>query len=134
MIHRRLLAATCVAVLALAAPALAQHEGHGAPSPTPSGTVSLQGGADEWAKDPHMHAFYALSVKSLGKGAKPDFAEYQKQAYAIFGDFGASHGMKPEAMIDHLKAIPGQMVQIVKEDPHVLDSYETFKDALFGPP
>jgi len=36
-------------------------------------------------------------------------------------------------MVDHLKLIPRQVVQIVKEDPHVLDSYQNFVDATFGP-
>jgi hypothetical protein len=41
--------------------------------------------------------------------------------------------MTPEGMVDHLKLIPRQVVQIVKEDPHVLDSYPNFVAATFGP-
>jgi hypothetical protein len=41
--------------------------------------------------------------------------------------------MTPEGMVDHLKLIPRQVVQIVKEDPHVLDSYDNFVAATFGP-
>ena len=51
----------------------------------------------------------------------------------IFRDFGVSIGWKPDAMQDHLKLIPRQVVQIVREDPHVLDSYDNFVAATFGP-
>ena len=36
-------------------------------------------------------------------------------------------------MQDHLKLIPRQVIQIVKEDPKVLDSFESFTDAMIGP-
>jgi hypothetical protein len=99
-------------------------------------TANLQGNdAAAWHNDPAMHRFYDLTRTTLGGGAKDlDFPAYRDKSYAIFRDFAASHGMTPEAMVDHLKLIPGQMVEIVKADPRVLDSYESFRDALFGPP
>ena len=36
-------------------------------------------------------------------------------------------------MQDHLKLIPRQVVKIVADDPHVLDSFDTFADAMIGP-
>ena len=39
-----------------------------------------------------------------------------------------------EAMQDHLKDIPRQMIGIVKDDPHALDNYDNFAIALLGPP
>jgi hypothetical protein len=36
-------------------------------------------------------------------------------------------------MQDHLKLIPRQVVQIVKDDPKVIDSYDNFVAATFGP-
>jgi len=39
----------------------------------------------------------------------------------------------PEPFIDHIKAIPGQTIEIVKEDPQVLDSCENFEVAMVGP-
>jgi hypothetical protein len=36
-------------------------------------------------------------------------------------------------MVDHLKNIPREMVMIVKRDPTVLESYESFMVALRGP-
>ena len=120
-------------VLAAAAPsAQAQHR-MPAPAPAPSGE-SLQGDQESWINDPHMHAFYAAAVVACAKGAaKADVPAFETRSFAIFRDFGASRGTRPEAMQDHLKLIPRQIIQIAKEDPHVLDTYDTFVAALFGP-
>ena len=101
----------------------------------PPATVSMQGDQASWISDPHTHAFYALAVAAFANGpAKVDRAKFQSDAFAIFRDFGKSRGMKPEAMVDHLKLIPGQVVQIATEDPKVLASYDNFVVAIFGPP
>jgi hypothetical protein len=108
----------------------------GQPPATASGdvTVQLQGDQSAWINNDHMRGFYALSKESLGKGAPPlDFAGYREKSYAIFRAFGTSMGGDPEMMVDHLKDIPGQMVDIVKDDPKVLDSYDNFVVALMGP-
>ena len=108
------------------------------PPASTSTAKSLQGGDEHqrtWADNPSMRAFYELTVATLRKGTdKIDFPAYQQKSYAIFREFGASMGWKPEAMIDHLKDVPRQMVGIVKDDPQVLDSYDRFKIALAGPP
>jgi len=121
------------AALALAGPAAAQHEPAAATAPA-SATVNIQGEQQSWINDPHMHGFYDLTVAAFAKGpAKVDVPVFEKQSYAIFRDFGASRGMDPAKMQDHLKLIPRQVVKIVKEDPKVLDSYPNFVDAVFGP-
>lgn len=127
----RLLAAAAALVLLAAAPALAQH----APA-AGDRTVNLQGAEGHaWSENPHMKRFYELSRATLGPGApKLDFKAYEQKAFAIFRDFGTSMGMSPDGMVDHLKLIPGQVVQIAKEDPRVLDSYASFRDAMMGPP
>jgi hypothetical protein len=127
----RLAILPALAVLALAAPAAAQH----APAAAPA-SANLQGDdTAAWMADPHIHQFYDLSKATLGRGTDGvDVAAYEQKAYAIFRDFGASRGMPPEAMQDHLKLIPRQIVQIVKSDPHALDSYASFTEALVGPP
>ena len=116
--------------------ALAQQAGV-VPAPAPQAAVSLQGNPDAWIKDPHVRAFYDLSRQAFAKGAdKVDMTAYDKQAMAIFYDFGEKMiGPGGGAhMQDHLKLIPGQMVQIVREDPKVLESFDSFVLALFGPP
>ncbi|MBI1361038.1 MAG: hypothetical protein GC155_12245 [Alphaproteobacteria bacterium] len=133
MIGRFLFAALAVAFAGYGAAALAQQD-H---SPVNTGeTRSIQGGNnDAWFENAHIHAFYDLTVETLGKGTDGiDFAAYRDKSYAIFRAFGASMGWEPEKMVDHLKDIPRQIVGIVKEDPHVLDSFESFRLALEGPP
>ncbi len=120
-------------VLALTSSAAAQH-GVTAPAPAKS-TDNLQGnGADRWINDPHMHAFYDTTVAAFAQGpTKVDVAGYEQKSYAIFRTFGLTMGVTPEAMQDHLKLIPRQVVKIVREDAHVLDNYKNFVDATFGP-
>jgi hypothetical protein len=125
--------ASIALVLTAAAPAaLAQH----GPPPPGGKTVSLQGGQehDVWVNNPYMHSFYDLSRSTLGPGAgKVDVDAYEQKSFAIFRDFGVYMHVGPEHMQDHLKLIPRQVVQIVREDPKVLDSYDNFMEALMGP-
>jgi hypothetical protein len=128
-----LAAGLCVAALTLSAAARA--EAPAAPSAAPPAAARMQGDSEPaWINDPHMHAFYNTTVAAFSKGpAKVDVAGYQQKAFAIFRDFGPAMGMTPDQMQDHLKLIPRQVVQIVKDDPKVLDSYQNFVDATFGP-
>lgn len=101
-------------------------------------TLNLQGGAEQWRKSPFLQQYYELTKSSFANGAdKVDFVAYQEKSYAIFRAFGASTGggeAAEEGMLDHLKAIPRQMVGIVKQDPSMLASYDAFWIALSGPP
>jgi hypothetical protein len=112
---------------------------HGsAPPPAQGETITLdaQGGDyPEWFENPHMHAYYALSVEMLGAARRGDvdIAGYEQKSYEIFRTFAKSLGADPDGMIDHLRAIPREMVGIVKEDPTVLENYESFLVALRGP-
>lgn len=131
MIRRLLPTLAALAALACGAPAFAQHP---APSAPQGATASLQSGEQAWINDPHMHAFYETTRAAFAGGpAKVDVDGYEQKAFAIFRDFAPTMHMTPEGMVDHLKLIPRQVVQIVKEDPHVLDSYRNFVDATFGP-
>lgn len=111
------------------------HAMHAAQGGKPPAGMNLQGqDAQSWIRDPHVHQFYDLSRATFAQGAdKVDVAAYEQKSYAIFRAFGASRGMEPAAMQDHLKLIPRQLVQIVKEDPKALDTYEGFVAATFGP-
>ena len=121
------------AALGAAPAAWAQHPG--APPPAGGTTVSLQGGDDDaWRKDPHMRQFYDTVVAAFAKGPNQvDAPALEKTSFAIFRDFAVSKGMNPDAMQDHLKLIPRQMIQIAREDPSVLKDYDSFLNALFGP-
>jgi hypothetical protein len=121
-----------IALAGASGAALAADPPHGAT------TKNLQGQGGEqqaWVDNPHMHAFYDLSRTTLAGGtAKIDVADYEAKSYVIFRAMAASMGADPNAMQDHLKLIPRQMVQIVKDDPKVLDNYKNFTLALMGPP
>jgi hypothetical protein len=132
--RRILIAVASAAMLAAAyAPAASAQHGQGH-APPESGSTSLQGDTKAWSDNPHMHAFYDLTRQTLGKDAPPvDFEAYREKSYAIFRTFGVSMGMSAEGMVDHLKDIPAQLVDIVKDDPKVLDNYANFKVALMGP-
>lgn len=107
---------------------------HPAASPPTPQAANIQGDQQSWISDPHMHAFYALTVRAFADGpAKVDESAFTQKSYALFRDFGASRGVPPEHMVDHLKLIPGQVVQIAREDPEVLKSYDNFVAAVFGP-
>ncbi|WP_372782362.1 hypothetical protein [Phenylobacterium sp.] len=97
-------------------------------------TGNLQGDQRPWINDPHMRIWYETTKAAFAAGpAKVDVDGYEQKAFAIFRDFAPAMHMSPEGMVDHLKLIPRQIVQIVKEDPKVLDSYENFVAATFGP-
>ena len=98
-------------------------------------TLNAQGGDyPEWFQNPHMVEFYALSVEMLrAQAGRVDAAAYEARSYAIFRVFAESLGANPDGMVDHLKAIPREMVGIVAADPKVLDSYDNFLVALRGP-
>ena len=131
MIRRLLPTLAAVASLALAAPAFAQHPAPAAPQGT---TASLQGGEQAWINDPHMKAWFETTRAAFAGGpAKVDVDAYEQKSFAIFRDFAPAMHMSPEGMVDHLKLIPRQVVQIVREDPHVLDNYGNFVAATFGP-
>jgi hypothetical protein len=81
-----------------------------------------------------MMRFYELTRESFRNGwQRVDFPTYQEKSFVIFREFGRSMGGDPEKMLDHLKAIPGQMLQIVADDPHALDTPQTFRTAMMGP-
>jgi hypothetical protein len=100
--------------------------------PPAAATKSLQDDSS-WRTDPHIRSFYDLSVQMLGTGKKLDRPAYEARAREIFQAFAVARGMDPAAMQDHLKAIPGQMIQIAKQDPKVLQSFDAFVVALMGP-
>ncbi len=134
------ISALALAVILAGAPAALAQSGAQATSPaasqTPPGwkTMDMRDDASPWINDPHIHAFYQATVDAFAKG--PDHLDrvaFMKKSHDIFWDFAISQHMKPEALEDHLKAIPGEVIQIVTRDPKTLDSYDNFVTALFGP-
>jgi hypothetical protein len=115
---------------ALPAPGVAAR----AQSTASSQHTNLQGDQASWIADPHMHAFYDLTVAAFSKGsAGVDRLRFKRESEAIFRDFAKARGVNPDAMADHLKLIPDQVIQIATDDPKVLSSYDRFVAAVFGP-
>ena len=100
-------------------------------SPQPT-TVDIQG-AGEWKRSPHMRAYYDATVATFANGVDIDIDAYEARSFAIFRDFARANGMNEQGMIEHLKLIPRQVVDIVRENPAVLKDYDTFWAALGGP-
>jgi len=110
--------------------------GHSAKHAPPGQTsINLQGNdTAAFMANPKIRAYYDLTVKTFTDGPdKVNFPVYREQSYALFRDMGVSMGVGPAAMQNHLKDIPGQVLQIVREDPAVLKDFEAFKVALVGP-
>jgi hypothetical protein len=95
-------------------------------------TVDIQG-ADEWKRAPQMRAYYEATVATFANGVDIDVDAYEAKSFAIFREFARANGWNEEGMIDHLKLIPRQVVDIVKENPAVLKDYDAFWAALSGP-
>jgi hypothetical protein len=102
----------------------------GAPQPT---TYSIADDGSAWKRSPHMRAFYDTTVATFAQGTNVDVDAYEAKSFAIFREFARASGVSEEAMLDHLKLIPRQVVGIVKEDPAVLKSYDAFWIAMVGP-
>jgi hypothetical protein len=118
-----------LALAALAPAALAQ------PQSSAPASVNMQATQAQQAFfDGLMTEYFNLSVTELKGREKVDAADYEKKSYALFRAYATAHGASPDALQNHLKAIPRQVVQIVKEDPKVLDSRQNFSNALVGPP
>lgn len=97
-------------------------------------TKNVQGDQSAWINNSHMHDFYRAAVAAFANGpSKVDFPAFEAKSHAIFDAFAVSMGTDPKAVQEHLALIPKQVVQIAKEDPKVLDSYDKFIVALMGP-
>lgn len=94
--------------------------------------IDIQGAA-EWKKAPQMHAYYDMTVATFKNATDIDVDAYEARSFAIFREFARASGASEAGMVDHLKLIPRQVVDIVKEDPAVLKSYDAFWAALAGP-
>jgi hypothetical protein len=132
---------TRIAILALAA-VIAAMPAVGAVAQTPADaqppssqqTFDMRDDASAWINDPHVHAFYQLTIDAFAHGPDHvDRAAYEARFREIFTDFAVAHHMPPDRLLEHLKLIPGQTILIVTRDPKTLDSYDNFVVALFGP-
>jgi hypothetical protein len=131
----RTLALACAAALAASAlPAAALAQGSLAPPASAPKTYDFSDDAAPWINDPAVHALYQATIEAFARG--PDHVDreaYETRSHEIFRAFALAHDMSPEAVENHVKGIPGELVQIVTRDPQTLASYDNFVVALFGP-
>jgi hypothetical protein len=107
------------------------HE-HASTQPT---TVSLQGGPIPTCRDDLVRGFYQITVDAFSNGVeRVDLSKYEAASFAYFRTTPNTMGLNSEQLVDHLKDIPRQLVQIAKDDPKVIESCENFILALAGPP
>lgn len=83
---------------------------------------------------PFYDNLYALTVEVFADGASKVMADdYAEQVFALVRS-SAEFTANADAFIDHIKDIPGQLVEIIREDSEVLASCANFSVALVGPP
>ena len=97
-------------------------------------TWRAQDDAAPWHNDPAFKAFYQATVDAFANGPdKVDVAAYEARSREIFTAFATANNMPVEGVLDHLKAIPGEMIANARREPEILASYDAFIEALSGP-
>jgi hypothetical protein len=131
------LTAVLLSFLGLYLMASPQHVGQGHENPlltaTPA-TVSMRENDFALCGQAFYDDVYALTVQVFAAGAENvRLEDYQEQIFALVR---SSEEFKddPEAFVTHIKDIPGQLIEIILEDPEVLASCANFSVALVGPP
>ncbi len=108
---------------------------HAGDAPSQSVTLDAQPGREEFRTNPNVRAFYELAVQEFADGPDSvDPAAFEQKSFVIFRALGESMGGSAEGMQEHLQGIPREIIQIVRDDPHTLDSFDNFTTALMGPP
>jgi hypothetical protein len=109
------------------------HSAQPSANATQPATYSIQDDSSSWKRSPQLRAYYDMTVAAFAHGTNIDVDAYEAQSFAIFREFARANHVSEPAMLDHLKLIPRQVVGIVKENPAVLASYDSFWTALVGP-
>lgn len=102
---------------------------------TPSAAMRLMQTDTALCDQPYFVEVYELSKDYLSRGAES--AQEDEFAELMFSHARNSGFLSPdeaEAWIEHIKAIPGQMIDIYSEDPNALDTCLDFQVAAVGPP
>jgi len=97
-------------------------------------TVSIRQNDGALCGTPFYDDLYELTVAVFSIGAdKVKAVDYEQQVFALIRSTEEFEGYA-EAFVEHAKDIPRQLVEIIREDPAVLDSCSNFSVALVGPP
>ena len=98
-------------------------------------TVSIRQNDYALCTDPFYVGIYELSARVFAAGADTvDVADYEREIFAYVRSREDMSVEQADAFIDHIQDIPRQLVEIIDEDPAVVDSCANFSVALVGPP
>ncbi|NKB32450.1 MAG: hypothetical protein GKR91_05070 [Pseudomonadales bacterium] len=98
-------------------------------------TFSIRQNDYELCTDQFWVDLYDITVEEFAVGADSvGLAEYENSVFTYVRTSENFPYGDREGWVDHIKAIPAQMIDIVREDPAVLDSCANFSVALVGPP
>ncbi|NQV70070.1 MAG: hypothetical protein HQ498_08600 [Pseudohongiella sp.] len=99
-----------------------------------SASVSIRQNDGALCGTPFYDDLYALTVAVFAIGAENvKVSEYEQQVFALIRSAEEFEGTA-DAFVEHVKDIPRQLVEIIREDSAVLDSCSNFSVALVGPP
>ena len=97
-------------------------------------TVSMRQNDFALCGQPFYDDVYALTVEIFAEGVENvELEHYQEQVFGLVRS-SEEFGDDPEAFVQHIKDIPGQLIEIIREDSEVLASCANFSVALVGPP
>ena len=113
-----------------------EHASHeGAVHNNESVTISIRQTDESLCDTPLWANFYVLTVEAFAAGAElVKVSEFEQKVFAWIRSAEDIPGGNAEEFVEHAKDIPRQLVEIVREDPTVLDSCSNFSVALIGPP
>jgi len=98
-------------------------------------TFSIRQNDYDLCTDQFYVEIYELTVNEFARGAdQVVLSEYQANVFDFVRTTENFHYGDREGWVDHIKDIPAQLIDIIREDPAVLDSCANFSVALVGPP
>ena len=98
-------------------------------------TVSMAQNDFDLCDEDFYVGFYEVtrSVYAANAGAV-SVAELESATFNYIRNYPAMSDAEAEAWVEHIDLIPGQLVDIIAEDPEVIESCANFSVALVGPP
>lgn len=98
-------------------------------------TVSMAQNDFDLCRDDFYIGFYELTsalYASRGKGVT--VPELETNMFDYIRNYPTLSDAEAEGWVEHIALIPGQLVDIIAEDPAVIESCANFSVALVGPP
>lgn len=97
-------------------------------------TISIREGDGSLCIEPVFQEYYQLTVKAFAAGpASVDEEKFRQDTFDLMKTSDFFGDLTPEQIVDHIKDIPGQLIQIIREDASVLENCENLSIALIGP-